>query len=59
MTVIAVIKDPEIAQKILKAMGLPWEAPTAARAPPRQEPVEFVQDSMPNFPMSEDDLDAA
>ncbi len=45
MKVIALIEEPEVARKILRAMGLPSEAPRAepARSPP-QLALEFDQD---------------
>jgi hypothetical protein len=47
MKVIATIDEPETIRKILRAMGLPTEAPRASPArPPPQLRFEFDQDSM-------------
>jgi hypothetical protein len=48
MKVIATIDEPGVIRKILRAMGLPAEAPRAEPArPPRQLRFEFDQDSLP------------
>ena len=56
---IAVIKDPEVARKILTAMGLPADAPMPARAPPLQAGFEFSQDGDVNFPIDDGTQDVA
>ena len=59
MTMVAVIKDPDVARKILKAMGLPSEIPVAARPPPRGDAVELSQDSESIFPPYDDSQEVA
>ena len=55
-----VINDfPDVARKILKAMGLPSEIPVAARPPPRGDAVELSQDSESIFPPYDDSQEVA
>ena len=45
---IAMVEEPEAIRRILKAMGLPTEAPVPdPLPPPAQMEFEFVQDSIP------------